>query len=58
MVEGVDIWADAVEKEYVRVGMGVAWVDDYMSHHVRGGEVHCGTNALRETGGWWEVEGE
>jgi protein-arginine deiminase len=50
VVEGRDIIAEAVEEVYGRVGMGVRWVDDYMSHHVRGGEVHCGTNVLREMG--------
>jgi protein-arginine deiminase len=54
VLEGQDIFADAVEEVYARVGIKVEWVDDYMSHHVRGGEVHCGTNALREMGGWWE----
>lgn len=54
VVEGRDIFAEAVEEVYGRAGMRVEWVDDYMSHHVRGGEVHCGTNALREMGGWWE----
>jgi protein-arginine deiminase len=33
--------------------MSVAFIDDYMSHHVRGGEVHCGTNTLREMEKWW-----
>jgi protein-arginine deiminase len=56
LVQGRDIFADAVEKLYGAVGMQVKWVDDFMSHHVRGGEVHCGTNALRETGVWWETE--
>jgi protein-arginine deiminase len=56
VVEGRDIFGDAVEEVYGRVGMSVAWVDDYMSHHVRGGEVHCGTNALRQMGVWWEAE--
>ena len=54
VVEGRDIFAEAVQEVYGRVEMKVEWVDDYMSHHVRGGEVHCGTNALREMGAWWE----
>ncbi|KAK4457276.1 hypothetical protein QBC42DRAFT_279485 [Cladorrhinum samala] len=55
IVGGRDIIADAVEEVYGRVGLEVKWVDDYMTHHVRGGEVHCGTNALREMGPWWET---
>lgn len=55
VVAGRDVFGDAVEEVYGRVGMEVRWVDDYMSHHVRGGEVHCGTNVAREVlGGWWE----
>ncbi|KAK3900329.1 hypothetical protein C8A05DRAFT_17347, partial [Staphylotrichum tortipilum] len=56
VVGGRDVFVEKVEEVYGAVGMGVVWVDDYMSHHVRGGEVHCGTNALREVGhrGWWE----
>lgn len=56
VVNGRDIFADAIEDVYGRVGLTVAWVDDYMSHHVRGGEVHCGTNSLREMWPWWEKE--
>ncbi|KAK4129715.1 hypothetical protein N657DRAFT_562242 [Parathielavia appendiculata] len=56
VVEGQDIFAQTVEEVYGRVGMKVEWVDDYMSHHVRGGEVHCGTNALREMERWWDTE--
>ncbi|KAH6853257.1 hypothetical protein B0I37DRAFT_333094 [Chaetomium sp. MPI-CAGE-AT-0009] len=54
VVDGRDIFAEAVEGVYGKVGIKVEWVDDYMSHHVRGGEVHCGSNALREMGAWWE----
>ena len=43
----LDVFGEAVEREYRRVGMEVRWVDDWMTHHVRGGEVHCGTNVLR-----------
>ncbi|KAL2128552.1 hypothetical protein VTI74DRAFT_9024 [Chaetomium olivicolor] len=53
VVQGKDIFGEAVRKVYESVGMDVRWVDDYMSHHVRGGEVHCGTNALREMDKWW-----
>jgi protein-arginine deiminase len=54
VVDGKDIFAEAVEEVYGKVGIRIEWVDDYMSHHVRGGEVHCGTNALREMEAWWE----
>ncbi|KAL2194769.1 hypothetical protein P885DRAFT_42451 [Corynascus similis CBS 632.67] len=54
VVAGQDVFAKRVEEVYARVGIQIKWVDDYMSHHVRGGEVHCGTNALREMKSWWE----
>ncbi|KAK4447955.1 hypothetical protein QBC34DRAFT_302116 [Podospora aff. communis PSN243] len=53
VVDGRDVLANAVEEVYARVNMSVVFVDDYMSHHVRGGEVHCGTNTFREAGRWW-----
>lgn len=55
IVNGTDVLEEAIEKVYRENGMDVSFVDDYMSHHVRGGEVHCGTNVLRETGvQWWK----
>jgi protein-arginine deiminase len=57
VVDGEDVFGEEVKRVYGRVGMEVVWVDDYMTHHVRGGEVHCGTNVLRAVeGGWWEEE--
>ncbi|KAK0616645.1 putative peptidylarginine deiminase [Immersiella caudata] len=53
VVDGVDVLAEAVEGVYTSVDMSVEFIDDYMSHHVRGGEVHCGTNTFREMGRWW-----
>ncbi|KAL2692378.1 hypothetical protein Neosp_002785 [[Neocosmospora] mangrovei] len=55
VVNGRDILEDAVKYVYARANMTVWLIDDYMSHHVRGGEVHCGTNTLREKDvAWWE----
>lgn len=54
VIDGVDILAQAVEAAYARAGMNVTYVDDYLSHHVGGGEVHCGSNTLRQTDlAWW-----
>lgn len=38
-------------------GLGVHFVDDFMSYHVNLGEVHCGTNAEgpAQLDKWWEV---
>ena len=55
IVNGHDIFEEAAQEIYGRVNMAVVFIDDYMSHHVRGGEVHCGTNTLRNTDvSWWE----
>ena len=47
LVDGKDIIEEAVVEVYGRANISVRFVDDFMSHHVRGGEVHCGTNTLR-----------
>jgi protein-arginine deiminase len=47
VVNGTDVLAKAVEGAYARAGMSVRWIDDFLSHHVWGGEVHCGSNTLR-----------
>ncbi|RSL55490.1 hypothetical protein CEP54_009381 [Fusarium duplospermum] len=55
VIDGRDILEEAVKDVYARANMTVWLIDDYMSHHVRGGEVHCGTNTLREKDvAWWE----
>ncbi|RSM08121.1 hypothetical protein CEP52_004814 [Fusarium oligoseptatum] len=55
VIDGRDILEEAIKDVYARANMTVWLIDDYMSHHVRGGEVHCGTNTLREKDvAWWE----
>lgn len=54
VVDGRDVLQDAVEAAYARVGITVRSVDDWLSHHLLGGEVHCGTNSVRiARGDWW-----
>ncbi|KAI9147471.1 peptidylarginine deiminase [Paramyrothecium foliicola] len=53
VVEGHDIFERAIVDVYGRLGIKTHFVDDYMSHHVRGGEVHCATNSLRDTSTPW-----
>ncbi|KAK0741309.1 putative peptidylarginine deiminase [Schizothecium vesticola] len=53
VIDGKDVLAQAVLDVYAKVNMSVAFIDNYMSHHARGGEVHCGTNTLREMERWW-----
>jgi protein-arginine deiminase len=54
VVNGSDVLARAVEVAYARAGMSVGYVDDFLSHHVGAGEIHCGSNTLRQTDAiWW-----
>jgi protein-arginine deiminase len=54
VVNGKDILGEAVTKAYAKVGMRVRYLDDWRTHHVSAGEVHCGTNTIRAAGtAWW-----
>ncbi|KAL4959746.1 protein-arginine deiminase domain-containing protein [Aspergillus stella-maris] len=55
VVGGVDIIKAAVLEAYAKADMNVSFVDDYFSHHTSNGEVHCGSNTLRQTDMvWWQ----
>ena len=54
VIGGKDVFEEAAVEAYARANMRTWFIDDYSSHHVRGGEVHCGTNTFRETEvAWW-----
>ncbi len=54
VIDGKDIFAEAVSAAYAKAGMSVSYLDDWATHHYSGGEVHCGTNTLRDTSApWW-----
>ena len=54
VIEGVDILQSAVTNAYKQGGLDVTYVDDWYTHHAIAGEVHCGTNTIREIGSqWW-----
>ncbi|RDA95731.1 hypothetical protein CP533_1102 [Ophiocordyceps camponoti-saundersi (nom. inval.)] len=54
VVDGQDVLAKAVEEAYARAGLGLLYVDDFESHHLSAGDVHCGTNTMRQTDMvWW-----
>ena len=54
VVDGKDLLAEAVTKAYAKTGMRVRYLDDWRTHHVSAGEVHCGTNTIRAADtGWW-----
>lgn len=55
MVDGQDVFRPVIEAAYAKAGMNVTYIDDWLSHHSHGGEIHCGTNTLRQTDiPWWE----
>lgn len=54
VIDGVDIMDAGVKAAYARVGITVWPIDDWLTHHAIGGEVHCGTNATRAINHpWW-----
>jgi protein-arginine deiminase len=54
VVAGRDVFADAVTAAYRSAGIRVSYIDDFASYHLYEGEVHCGTNTLRDTSPpWW-----
>ncbi|RZT14597.1 protein-arginine deiminase [Kribbella sp. VKM Ac-2569] len=55
-LHGRDVFRQATERALARNGVRVHWVEDFFWAHLGGGEVHCATNALRDTSGatpWW-----
>lgn len=54
VVGGKDIFTEAVNAAYRRAGLKVSSVDDWYTYHLGMGEVHCGTNTLRDaSAAWW-----
>ncbi|OAA43047.1 arginine deiminase type-3 [Cordyceps fumosorosea ARSEF 2679] len=54
VIDGKDILAEATNAAYAKANFTVEYMDDWYTHHVSFGEVHCATNTLRETTGqWW-----
>ncbi|KAM3507511.1 hypothetical protein MY10362_001714 [Beauveria mimosiformis] len=54
IVDGKDILATAVMAAYAKANYTVHFMDDWFTHHVSQGEIHCGSNVIRETSAkWW-----
>ncbi|KAI9147629.1 Protein-arginine deiminase type-1 [Paramyrothecium foliicola] len=54
VVNGKDILAEAVTAAYAKANYNVTYMDDWFSHHVGMGEIHCGSNTFRSTSQpWW-----
>ncbi|MDC0769037.1 protein-arginine deiminase domain-containing protein [Streptomyces sp. HD] len=55
VIGGKDIFTQAVTAAYTRVGLKVSYIDDWYTYHLGMGEVHCGTNTLRDaSAAWWK----
>lgn len=53
VIDGEDIFKQAALNVYDAVGINVTFIDSWRYHPLLG-EIHCGTNTLRETGQlWW-----
>jgi protein-arginine deiminase len=58
-VGGRDLFRAATEEALAAGGVCVHWVENFAWSHLAGGELHCATNALRDTSGvarWWSTE--
>ncbi|KAI9159172.1 Protein-arginine deiminase type-1 [Paramyrothecium foliicola] len=53
IVDGKDILLAEAEAVYAKIGYNVIWQDDFFSHHVLLGEIHCGTNTWRASNDIW-----
>lgn len=54
VIGGRDIFTDAVTSVYAKAGFNTTYIDDWYTYHIGMGEVHCGTNTLRDaTAPWW-----
>jgi protein-arginine deiminase len=55
VIGGKDVFTQAVTAAYTRAGLKVSYIDDWYTYHLGMGEVHCGTNTLRDAStAWWQ----
>ncbi|ONI84106.1 hypothetical protein ALI144C_15515 [Actinosynnema sp. ALI-1.44] len=57
VVRGKDVFRQATERAVAASGVRIRWIDDFRWAHIGGGEVHCTTNAWRDTSSakpWWK----
>ncbi|KAM0226684.1 hypothetical protein ACHAPO_012155 [Fusarium lateritium] len=54
IVKGKDVIAEAIKAKYSKIGVDLKFIDDWNTHHNYGGEVHCGSNSIRDMSArWW-----
>nr|CTQ90053.1 Protein-arginine deiminase type III (EC 3.5.3.15) [Kibdelosporangium sp. MJ126-NF4] len=57
VTDGKDVFRRETERAIAGSGVRIRWVNDYRWAHIGGGEVHCTTNAWRDTSKalpWWK----
>lgn len=54
-IGGQDVLVAATDAAYAKAGYTVSYVDDWFTHHENMGEVHCGSNVIRQLpeNKWW-----
>ncbi|KAI9043154.1 uncharacterized protein KD926_004337 [Aspergillus affinis] len=51
---GTDVFAAANRSKYADIGIKLVFIDKWNTHHNYGGEVHCGSNSIRDMSqAWW-----
>lgn len=54
IIDGEDILAAQVVEAYGKANYNVTFMDNFFSHHIWAGEIHCGSNTWRDTQApWW-----
>lgn len=46
-VDGEDLFMASIRDSLIELGLNIHFVDNWDPYHVRSGEIHCGTNAIR-----------
>lgn len=55
VINGKDIFEQSVSKRFMDAGITAHFVDEYVTYHLKGGEVHCGSNTIRKPRStWWK----
>lgn len=55
VVNGRDLFESAIDKILKGIGTTSHFVDEYVTYHLKGGEVHCASNTIRDAKAtWWK----
>ncbi|KAL2213064.1 hypothetical protein CC79DRAFT_1326951 [Sarocladium strictum] len=56
IVDGRDVLEEAVRESYGKLGFNVTFQDNWYTHHLGMGSIHCGSNVWREADvKWWKT---